>query len=194
MLPPALTRRSSRITSPFAILAAPRGPALRGSDCLTGLLLGHTESPSVPPIGSGCLVARSGLAVTAPERPRALRRSCNRSAGQGITNSVKGRRTEATVKVVPAPRVLCCPRSGGSRHPSRLKAGNAPAERRQARHQGFRGAAVASCTAAVVASMVLVGTSSAAAVGRTAPGPGPVGGWPRAGEPRPGTGWPSGCN
>ncbi len=86
------------------------------------------------------------------------------------------------MKVYAETRAFCCPRSGAPGRPCRMKAGTAPAEGEQARGEAFRWAGVVSCTAAVLASLVLVGAPRAAAMGapgapsawRAAPAKGPM--------------------
>jgi hypothetical protein len=95
---------------------------------------------------------------------------------------VKRTRTEAAVTVDAATGAFYCAGSGGPGCPARLKAGRAPAERGQAGSEALRWAGVVSCTAVALASLVLVGTPSAAAMGapgatsawQVVPGKGPM--------------------
>ena len=62
-----------------------------------------------------------------------------------------------------ATRAFYCPRSAGPDARPAVKAGKAPAEGGAGKGVAFRWAAVVSCTAAVLAGLVLVGAPSAAA-------------------------------
>ena len=168
MLPAALARRSSRQNLALRRPGCGRGRPFLGSGSLTGSLLGDNENPIGAPDTSSCSAAViSALASRSGSHNSEQRNVPKRPATEWRLKHYQqreGTRTEATVMVVAATRAFSRPRSAGPGRSSRLKAGNAQAEHAQAKGEASRWVTVVGSTVALLASLVLIATPSAAAI------------------------------